>query len=127
MDRARTPRRPRGFTLIELLVAIAILGILGTIVIQNVWSNIDDARQEGSKTKADLLHGIVETYRRKHNELPKSLDDLLLEDLMNNNRPYVDNPEDLLDAWNRKFELRPGERSGEFEVVSLGQNGLADR
>ncbi len=38
------PRRPQaraGFTLIELLVVIAILGILGTIVVRNVWGHVD--------------------------------------------------------------------------------------
>ncbi len=119
-------RSRRGFTLIELLVAIAILGILGTVVLKAVWGSVDDAKQEATKAKVDIVHGMVETFRRKHNDLPRSLDDLLVPDLMNNNRAYVDNPEDLLDAWNRRLDIKPGERVGQFEVVSYGANGTED-
>ena len=120
------PRSRAGFTLIELLVAIAILGILGTVVIKAVSGYIDEAKQTGTKTKVDTVHAQVETFRRKHNDLPRDLDDLLQPDIMNNNVPYLDNEDDIYDAWAHKMELRKGDKTGQFEVVSLGANGAAD-
>ena len=127
---ANAPRRRlrsrAGFTLIELLVAIAILGILGTVVIKAVWSNIDEAKQTGTKTKVDMLHAQVESYKRKHNELPGELGELALEDPRNNNRAYVDSEDDLYDAWGNRMELLTGDKAGQFEVVSYGANGDPD-
>jgi len=124
-----TPPRPRrgvrGFTLIELLVAIAILGILGTVVIQQVWQHIDEAKQTSTVTKLKEVHTQVQMYRRKHNVLPDSLEDMTLEDPLNNNRPWL-NPEDILDAWDNPMVLKPGDKSGEFEVISYGQNRSPD-
>jgi general secretion pathway protein G len=127
--RDRRPRRGRrGFTLIELLVAIAILGILGTVVISKVWDNIDEARQTGTKTKVDMVHQQVESYRRKHNATPQDLNVMLEADVMNNGRAYFDNPEDLLDAWNNPLYILPyGDgRPGEYQIVSYGANGVQD-
>lgn len=127
MNRRLPPSRRRaGFTLIELLVAIAILGILGTVVIKSVWNNIDETRQVTTKSKAEQINTIVQGYRRKHVELPRSLEDLLQSDPLNNNMPWVESEDDLKDAWGRMFELRPGDRAGQFEVVSFGQNGQED-
>ena len=119
------PLRSRaGFTLIELLVAIAILGILGTVVIQKVWSHIDEAKQTSTITKLKEVHTQVQMYRRKHNVLPGSLEDMTEVDPMNT-EPWL-NAEDILDAWDTPMELRPGNKPGEFEIVSLGQNKAAD-
>jgi general secretion pathway protein G len=127
MNRPGPARRTqRGFTLIELLVAIAILGILGTVVIKAVAVYIDEARQTGTKTKVDIVHAQVESYRRKHNDLPRDLEDLLQADPMNNNLPYLDNVDDIYDAWSHKMDLVRGERTGQFEVVSYGANGTPD-
>ena len=51
--------RRRGFTLVELLVAVAILGILGMAVINEIWGSVDDAKQTTTKTKVDQIHDIV--------------------------------------------------------------------
>ena len=118
-------RRNRGFTLIELLVAIAILGILGTVVIKSVWKNVDEAKQTGTKTKVDQIHDAVMMFRRKHNGLPKWPEEMLEPDIMNNNEPWLTEDE-IVDAWGRQMELKQGDKAGQFEVVSLGADGTPD-
>jgi len=118
------PRRAAGFTLIELLVAIAILGILGTVVIKTVWGHIDEAKQTTTKAKLDTVHGQVVMFRRKHNRLPKWPEEMVEPDIQMNNGQAWLNEEDILDAWGHPMELKEGSKSGEFEIVSWGQDGV---
>jgi general secretion pathway protein G len=119
----RAPRRRSGFTLIELLVAIAILGILGVVVVQSLWDNVDDAKQVGAKTKVDQIKTTVMQYRRKHNELPNELSILTEEDPLNGNRRWLQ-PDELRDTWNNLMVIKKGERPGEFEIISYGEDGI---
>jgi general secretion pathway protein G len=50
--RERLRRSPHGFTLIELMVVILIIGLLATIVVQNLRSATDKAKRV--KAQADL-------------------------------------------------------------------------
>jgi general secretion pathway protein G len=118
----RNARCQRGFTLIELLVAIAILGILGTVVITNLWDNVDEANQVGTHTKLRQVKDVVQSYRRKHGELPDDLMRLTEEDPKNGNRPWL-KEEDLHDTWSNLIMLKKGDRPGEFEIVSFGSDG----
>ena len=123
MERAhRLHRRRGGFTLIELLVAIAILGILGTVVITALWDNVDDARQTGTKTKLDSVKTVVQQYKRAHNELPEDLMILTEEDPRHGNRPWL-TPDDIRDTWNNLMVIKLGDRAGEFEIISFGADG----
>jgi general secretion pathway protein G len=119
---ARASRRRGGFTLIELLVAIAILGILGTVVITTLWDNVDDAKQTGTKAKLDSLKNTVMSYRRKHNDIPDDLTKLIEEDPLNGNRPWLAE-DDIKDTWGNTIVIKRGDRSGEFELISYGGDG----
>jgi general secretion pathway protein G len=123
--RAAARPHPQGFTLIELLVAIAILGILGTVLIKGVYGHIDHAKQVSTQAKLESVHQQVVLFRRAHNTLPKWPDDMLQPDPMNNNEPWL-NAEDVRDAWNNEIVLKPGQKSGQFELVSYGANGTED-
>jgi general secretion pathway protein G len=118
-------RKSAGFTLIELLVAIAILGILGTVVIGEIWDHVDESRQVGTKAKLESIETQVRLYLRKNHTLPRELSELIEFDPRNNNKPYLQE-ENLYDAWDHPIVLLEGERPGEFEVVSYGRNGEQD-
>jgi general secretion pathway protein G len=119
---ARAPAR--GFTLIELLVVIAILGILGTVVLKNVWGYIDEAKQKAAKEKVDNVDTQLQMYKRKHNELPRDLRVLLDPDPMMNGEPWLP-PEALIDPWDNPIDLKIDDKN-QFEVISYGENKMQD-
>lgn len=118
--------RNAGFTLIELLVAIAILGILGTVVIQSLWTNVDTAKQETSHTKVKTVYSVVQNYRRAHGRWPsEDMAELLETDPRHANQPWL-TPSELLDSWGFPLALMEGARAGSMRVVSFGNNGEQD-
>lgn len=123
MARPARPRRSAGFTLIELLVAIAILGILGTVVVTTLWDAVDESKQTGTKTKLDQVKQTVMRYRNKHGDIPDDLSRLVEADPLNGQRPWL-SEEDLRDTWNNLMVIKRGERSGEFEIISFGADGV---
>jgi general secretion pathway protein G len=123
LPRLRAADARRGFTLIELLVVIAILGILGTIVVHNVWGHVDEAKQKAAKAKVDNIDQQVQMYKRKHNEIPRDLRTLLDSDPLNNNEAWVEE-EQLEDPWGNALAIKiDGNR---FEIVSFGEGGADD-
>ena len=113
----------RGFTLIELLVVIAILGILGTLVVKNIWGHVDEAKQMTAKGKVDLVDDKIQIYKRKHNEIPRDLRVLLEADPLNNNDPWLEEDQ-LMDPWGHELVIKiDGSR---FEIISYGEGGQED-
>ena len=122
----RTLRRAAssGFTLIELLVVIAILGILGTVVLKNLWGYIDEAKQKTAKEKVDTIDQQIQMYKRKHNDLPTDLRALLEPDPLNNGDPWV-TEEALIDPWGNPMDFKIDDKR-QFEVISYGENKMQD-
>ena len=93
-----------GFTLVELLVVVAILGVLGTIVVQNVNEYLDNAKVTAAQSSVQGLSESVLAYKIKYKKMPTSLTQLVEGD-----EPIVEGGEGaLIDPWDNeyKFELK---------------------
>jgi general secretion pathway protein G len=118
----RNKSHSRGFTLIELMVVVAILGVLGLIVAQNVMPYFAESQQTVAKTNIETLKNAVLAYKLKNFRYPTSLNDLLQPDEKFNNEPYIQSEEALLDPWGTPYHYVL--MSGKFEIISYGEDGM---
>jgi general secretion pathway protein G len=122
--------QPRGFTLIELLVVLVIIGVLGALIVPNLFSSLDDARATAARTDIKTLVESLKRYKIDNQRYPtaeQGLDALVHKPgagpIPPNWKPYLDKLPG--DPWGRPYQyLNPGV-NGEIDVFSFGADGLA--
>ncbi len=115
------PVRPAevGFTLVEIMVVIVILGMLATLVVQNVAGATDEAREVKAQADVMAIAGAVRMHYSKNGKLPESLEALATKD----EKGRSELEELPKDPWDHDYELREGNTPREWEVISLGPDG----
>ena len=121
-------RSLRGFTLIELLVVLVIIGVLGALIVPNLFSSLDDARATAARTDIKTLVESLKRYKIDNQRYPTSeqgLDALVHKPAANpvppNWKPYLDKLP--ADPWGKPYQyLNPGVH-GEIDVFSYGADG----
>jgi general secretion pathway protein G len=112
-------RAEAGFTLVEIMVVVVILGLLATLVVQNVMGASDTAREKKAQSDVSTIASAVSHYFVMHGKLPDSLEVLATKD--ERGRSELDNlPKD---PWDHDYILRAGDRPNQFEVISMGPDG----
>jgi len=132
LEGSSLPRKiSRGFTLVEIMVVVVIISLLAAFIVPRVMDRVDEARV--TKVKADLqaIETALAMYRLDTARWPTTAQGL---------RALVQKPEDPTlrnwrsggymarvsqDPWGNDYRYRqPGERGGEFDLYSLGPDGL---
>lgn len=131
MNAISRQKRAGGFSLIEIMVVLVIMGLLISIVAPNVLNRADEARV--SKAFADFksIETALQMYRLDNFSYPNTeqgLEGLVtassLEPEPRNFRKGGYLPAVPLDPWGRPYlYLSPGE-NGEFDLYTLGADGI---
>ena len=124
--------KQKGFSLVEILVVLVILGLLVSVVAPTVLNQADDARIK--KVYADFanIQTSLKLYRLDNFVYPTSEQGL---EALVNASTLDPEPRNFkqggylervpVDPWGRPYlYLSPGE-NGEFDLYSLGADGLA--
>ena len=123
------PAVAAGFTLIEIMVVVVILGILAALIAPNVIGNIDKAQITKVKQDIRAIESALKLYRLDRFRYPTTEEGLeaLVTPPSDSNVPwpqggYLDRvPKD---PWDRPYQyLSPGNQ-GEFDIYSLGRDGV---
>lgn len=127
--RFRRTAAEAGFTLIEIMVVVVILGILAALIAPNVISNIDKAQVTKVKQDIRAIESALKLYRLDRFRYPSTDEGLeaLVTPPGDSSVPwpqggYLDRvPKD---PWDRPYVyLQPG-NNGEFDIYSLGRDGV---
>ena len=116
-----------GFTMVELMAMLIIIGLLATLVVTKVTSQIDRARVTTTKANLKILHSAVNQFKMDTGRFPAEDEGLiaLVEqpgDVINYEPGgYIETTEISLDAWGQEFiyELYP-DTGKAFVIISYG-------
>ena len=112
-----------GFTLIEIMVVVVILGLLATIVAQNVFGETDRARL--TRVKADLttIKDACGRYRIHHQgRYPEDLTELV--QVEDGSERYLEMDEVPKDPWGTEYRME--RQGGRVVIISDGPDGQPD-
>ncbi len=124
----RVRRGSAGFTLLELLVVVAIIGLLVGYVAPRYFGQVGKAESATARAQIDALEKALDQYRLDTGHYPSSEAGLaaLVAKPANEpkwNGPYLKKAVPL-DPWNNAYVYKqPGEKGGDFDLVSYGKDG----
>lgn len=123
---AGRPVASRGFTLIEILVVMAIIGLIAALVAPQVFKSLGGAKSDAARAQLEALATSVDLYRLEVGKLPPDLNALIERPSGESrwNGPYLRKQKVPNDPWDREYVYNvPGEY-GDFDLFSLGADGL---
>ena len=128
----RKKRIGDGFTMVELMAMLIIIGLLATLVVTKVASQIDKSRLITTKANLKMLHAAVNQFRMDTGQYPSEdmgLLDLVQQpmDLDDGTWPaggYLETTELPPDGWGNEFIFQLYPESGkQFVIISMGPDG----
>ena len=122
--------RVQGFTLLELLVVMVIIGLLASYVGPRFFEQVGKSEIKAARAQMEAFGKALDTYRLDTGHYPSSEQGLhaLVERPADETRwsgPYLQKTVPH-DPWGRPYQYRaPGDKGREYDIVSLGKDGLS--
>ena len=118
----------RGFTLLELMVVMVIIGLLASYVAPRYFTQVGKSEVKVARAQIDAFEKALDQYRADTSRYPSTEQglDALVKKPNGEARwdgPYLKRAVPL-DPWGRPYQYKaPGEH-GEFDIFSLGRDGV---
>lgn len=121
--------RQAGFTLIEVMVVIVILGVLGMIVVPNVFGKLSSAKVDTTKITLRTVSGNLDEYYLNNGRYPSTQEGLqALITPVQGTKNFPDGgyikggfPKD---GWDNELQyVIPGTEGRTYDLFSLGADG----
>ena len=129
--RDRRKRMRQGFTMVELMAMLIIIGLLATLVVTKVSSQIDKTRLITTKANLKILHAAVSQFRLDTRQYPSEdmgLIDLVVQpadlETVWQTGGYLESTDLPVDGWGNEFIFQIAPESGkQFVIISFGSDG----
>ena len=130
MKEKKTIKMKKGFTMVELMAMLIIIGLLATLVVTKVATQIDKARVTTTKANLKLLHSAINQFKLDSGRFPTEDEGLMVlveepSDVINYEQGgYLETTEIPTDAWGNEFFYQLFPESGKpFVIISYGADG----
>ena len=117
-----------GFTLLELLVVLVIIGLLAGYVGPKLFSQIGKSEVKVALAQIDALSKALDTYRIGIGRYPSTAQGLSALVVTPGDEPHWAGPYLAKavpkDPWGREYRYQSPGQQGEYDIGSLGRDGL---
>jgi general secretion pathway protein G len=122
-------RSQRGFTLLELLVVLVVLGLLVSIVGPRYFNQLGKSEGKAAQAQVASIAKALDMYRIDVGHYPSTQDGLAALSASPSNEakwrgPYLQKAVPA-DPWGRPYNYKSPGDTGEFDLGSLGKDGVA--
>jgi len=121
-------RNMSGMTLIEIMIVVVILGVLAVAILPNITGRTDQARATQAKTDIQNLASQLELFKTDNFRYPttdEGLESLVSQPPNVKNYPKGGYIKKLnQDPWGNNYLYYSPVEGADYEILSLGQDGL---
>ena len=117
-----TKNSKAGFSLAELMVVIVILGLLATLVAQNVMKSLNTSTVAIAKSDISAISLAIDNYATDHTgKYPERLEELVTPD--ESGTSYLKAQNVPKDPWKNEYVYEPPQSNQPYRVICYGRDG----
>jgi len=113
----RRPHRESGFTIVEIMVVVVIIGMLATVVVANLFGEVDTARLTKVQRDISGLSDAAKRYKLRFGSWPESIEELANPE---EGQSFI---EDVpKDPWNNEYQFEGESEKGSVMIRCAGND-----
>jgi general secretion pathway protein G len=113
----RGRQRQAGFTIVEIMVVVVIIGMLATVVVANLFGEVDTAKLTKVKSDIDGLKSASKRYKLRFGSWPESIDNLVNPD---EGDYFIE--EEPKDPWDNEYQFEGTTDRGDLMIRCAGDD-----